>query len=242
MRIISDFKDYYDFLSDPSDTYHIWNRKTEIITIHKNDPNFKNLNNYYSNLNPYTHSIIGSRTWSKSIKEFNRDTIEFRTSLLMFCGNPYIIMTISEHPDRYFYFGKDDFEQIVKEYSAKNSRSHFWIKGNISAYESIMQGNMPHYLKNINLNFKCPIIHIKHIDYYDNRFKEFRFEIEINSSLKSIQFEKFMDPYNVFQSLDRYIWNDLAITSTIVDNISNQDKIESHGFDKWSFRKQSSKN
>lgn len=242
MRIISDFKDYYDFLSDPSDTNHIWNRKTEIITIHKNDPDFKNFNNYYSNLSPYTHSIIGSRTWSKSIKEFNRDTIEFRTSLLMFCGNPYIIMTTSEQPDRYFYFGKDDFEQIVKEHSAKNSRSHFWIKGNISAYESIMQGNMPHYLKNINLNFKCPIIYIKHIDYYDNRFKEFRFEIELNSSLKSIQFEKLIDPYNVFQSLDRYIWNDLAATNDIADNISNQDKIESHGFDKWSFRKQSSKN
>ena len=107
MRIISDFKDYYDFLSDPSDTYHIWNRKTEIITIHKNDPDFKNFNNYYSNISPYTHSIIGSRTWFKSIKEFNRDTIEFRTSLLMFCGNPYIIMTTSEQPDRYFYFGKD---------------------------------------------------------------------------------------------------------------------------------------
>ena len=49
MRIISDFKDYYDFLSDPSDTYHIWNRKTEIITIHKNDPDFTKiffLNNF----------------------------------------------------------------------------------------------------------------------------------------------------------------------------------------------------
>lgn len=241
MRIISEVKDYYDFLSDSSDKQHIWKRNNKLTYISKDDVNFKNFNNYYKNNNPYSHSVIGARSWSKSTKEFNRNVIEFKTSLLMVCGNPYIIMTVSENPNKCFYFDQDDFEQIIKDYSIKESRSYFWIKGNITAYEHIMQGNMPDYIKNINLNYKCPIIHIKHIEYYDDLSTTFNFELELNPSLKNIQFEKYHDPYTVFQNVERYIWNDMITTSDFEDNISNQDKIESHGFNEWSFRKPSTK-
>ena len=63
----------------------------------------------------------------------------------------------------------------------------------------------------------------------------------VNPSLKNIQFEKYHDPYTVFQNVERYIWNDMITTSDFEDNISNQDKIESHGFNEWSFRKPSTK-
>jgi hypothetical protein len=58
---------------------------------------------------------------------------------------------------------------------------------------------------------------------------------------------KIIDPFSAFNSIERYLTNELAKRDvkrdqSIKDNpVPDKIKAESHGFDKWSFRKESTK-
>ena len=62
-------------------------------------------------------------------------------------------------------------------------------------------------------------------------------EININPKLSQLNFEKQFDPYSAYQEIEMWIGGVLTNNETIPE-ISDKDKINQHGFDKWSFRKQ----
>lgn len=72
-----------------------------------------------------------------------------------------------------------------------------------------------------------------------NHTKDKTAEIEqwsdINPLLKDYEFQKILDPYSCYQELDMFISN-LAINE-VIPEMADKDKIASHGFDSWSFRR-----
>jgi hypothetical protein len=65
----------------------------------------------------------------------------------------------------------------------------------------------------------------------------------INPCLKNLQFQKVVDSYQAFQTIEQFLFGVLIAPDKPTLNISNEDKIIKHGFDtKWSFRKESTSN
>lgn len=65
--------------------------------------------------------------------------------------------------------------------------------------------------------------------------------LELNPSLKKLDFHKFKDPYTTYQDIFQYVAGVLNRPENNMVTISDKDKIHKHGFDKWSFRKMPTK-
>jgi hypothetical protein len=75
---------------------------------------------------------------------------------------------------------------------------------------------------------KHPIV-VVHKDYQEDR-------IVINDNLSKINFQKVIDPFTAFNQIQNFL-NNIAQPRKSIPEISDLDKIQSHGFDKFSFRK-----
>lgn len=65
--------------------------------------------------------------------------------------------------------------------------------------------------------------------------------LTINARLKDYQFMKIFDVVSCYQEISMYIGNELAKQEDPIIKHSDKLKAESHGFDKWSFRKMGKK-
>lgn len=63
-------------------------------------------------------------------------------------------------------------------------------------------------------------------------------QIILNPVLKEIEFYKKIDSFTAFQELSMFISGIMGGKSPCMIEISNDDKIAKHGFDKYSFRKE----
>jgi hypothetical protein len=61
------------------------------------------------------------------------------------------------------------------------------------------------------------------------------------SDLHKYKFQKVFGPYEAYQELEMYISNVLKLHEPVTIEVSEKDRLSKHGFDKWSFRKSSSK-
>lgn len=61
--------------------------------------------------------------------------------------------------------------------------------------------------------------------------------IESNVNLKELQFQKIVDPYTAFQEISMFIGGVLGNPEKEMTELTEKDRINQHGFDKWSFRK-----
>tara|TARA_R110000822_G_C15338795_1_gene495981 strand:+ start:38329 stop:38664 length:336 start_codon:yes stop_codon:yes gene_type:complete len=60
-------------------------------------------------------------------------------------------------------------------------------------------------------------------------------------SLKKLEFYKVFGAYEAFQKIEQYIANELVDRDVIDHEVSDKLKIQSHGFDEFSFRRSKSK-
>lgn len=59
----------------------------------------------------------------------------------------------------------------------------------------------------------------------------------VNSdNLKSMEFNKAMDPWSAYQEIDMYLGSTLVSDVDAMVRITDKDRIAQHGFDKWSFK------
>lgn len=65
-----------------------------------------------------------------------------------------------------------------------------------------------------------------------------KYEVCINPCLKDYQFFKILDPHTAYQELDMFVSGVLSANENNMVQIEDRYRIEQHGFDKWSFRKQ----
>ncbi len=99
----------------------------------------------------------------------------------------------------------------------------------------------------MNLRYKCPVIllDIQEQDLGPIREHEkdrFRVRITLNPRLADLEFQRILPPYDVFQSIETYLFNELAEQTNPPVEISDDIRRDAHGFDKRSFRKDPSKN
>lgn len=216
MRIISNFKDFYDGLNDGSDS-HIWTRHTSVVEISKTDPLFKS-----DWKNP---SAISYDSWRK--REGNRyvTRAEINFSLLVFCGQ---LIPFWQSGNRIGY----DLESLIA-YRAEmiGDQSSKWYTCWKESGRRLFDHELPAVYKSLNMKYKSPVLILSRSG------NTGKVEITLNPRLMSIEFHKYHDMYWTFQELERYLFNDMVEPCDPSITISDKLKAEAHGFrDKYSFR------
>lgn len=250
MRIIGKFHDYYDGVqsyNQDGNTVH-WVRKTEVIKLTNQEIKSKILGTKET---PLMSPLFDGSVFSSDEIETKKTEYAFSSSAIAFCGKvyPYIKVEttkksafIKPEPDvvKFFYDVKEYFKFLDEKSLAEDTPKYRRIY-----YSSI------NFLdkKDIEIFFDCqPFKNHTEIFFEYNTpiytvAKEGKLGIEgieINSCLKDIQFYKVFDPFQTFQEIEMFLTGVLPNNKKI-SVLSDKDKIQKHGYDKWSFRKKGEK-
>ena len=226
MRIISQFRDFYDGLSSPDDPA-VWLRQQKKITISPNDPLIKK------------NCPVGFEPWMDCtvIPCQRLAIVDF--GLIFFYGKlfPYW------KKDNAYSFSYDEY-CLTYNRTVPDNKWNIW---QTDAVRKLFALDFPSEYKQFNIRYKTPVLHLYRArepedDVVNRHSSSKKLILEFNPRLQELQFYKMLDAVSVFQELERYIFNDLAETPTPPENISDKDKAWAHGFrDKYSFRKEPGK-
>lgn len=240
MRIISNFKDYYDGVAKQGiDTEIVYARE-----IYEES---------YEKLNEQVFSYASIFFDVKGLNSL-RYSEKAELHYLGFCGKIYPFIKLFSHSItvnsenkressivlKKIFWSAESFIEYAKEHFTcfEKSTYRFWSKtddlGSESdikqAFKEIKNESM---MKELFFSFNSPIFLITP----GNRSHK----ITINPILKELEFFKVKDSYSAFQDLSMYVSGVLNQSDNAMIKISDADKIHKHGFDKWSFRKLPSK-
>jgi hypothetical protein len=225
MRIISKFHDYYDCIQkfgiDESIIYKREEEKIETILPKNIVDIIKNYPKIY-------------------IRENKMVNYEYFPSM----ASPFFIIIVDkcylgiEFNSIYFYN-----EQSFNNYLEKNKLKVEKLN------KPLLWGSMDIDIK-WSIDHKCPIFFydsdkqnespIHYLTYYRKPYDR-KYNIIKNPFLKNYEFYKVMEPFIIYQKIHQFISGILVNPEKEPWPISDKLKAESHGFDKWSFRKQASK-
>jgi len=214
MRIISHFKDYYDCMqATDEDRDLLYIRKQEVIKLEKRNP-------------------------------YDLDRV-----IVGFCGNIYYGARLSKYlytyPNRmetskWFFKYDGKIEQWVNNYYSKKEleefykSKYFWTQNKDIDTKFILNkwfsGSVEDiFYKKYFEQYNSPIFTIQGL--------ESESKLTVNAQLSLYNFQSFKDVHETYQELSIYM-NNLGSPMKPIPEISNEDMIESKGFDlKNSFRK-----
>ncbi len=238
MRIISyDNHDYYDTCKAyDHENVPIYHRKTE---QHKFE---------YSWINrdpPLIEELIPN-----NFIRFKTDEIYYKTFLILFCGKIYYGMMLEYKTHDYktdiskIVYNEEDFYKffednklnvdkiLTKDYFTKYTYNRYFAKNNIKSY---FAKNGSKYDLEIFRKYNSFIITFKEV----NRSSEYH--LTVNDILKKYDFFKVFDPFTAYQEINMFVSGFLTNPEKEMPKIPDNLKVQSHGFDKWSFRKMSEK-
>lgn len=253
MKILSDFKDYYDGIN---------------ASFHDDiEPVYRRLTNY----------IHLSGQGKKEEQEIQNALLpivslqkQLPASFLCFCGKVYPFFSLyhgysvelGKHIGYVFYY---DFEAYLKALLDKIQSDHLHGRPNLAEYNELASDKKRYAWDNrVQLNraffrdvyptldrsindatfrfFKTPCF-----IYYGNNSQVYTHDkinktqsnklLHINPRLSQLDFQKAMDPYLAYQELSMYIGNNLAEQMDPKTTLTDKERAETHGFDKWSFRR-----
>lgn len=208
MLIVSKFHDYYDCIKTFGiDKTIIYNRKTEIIK----ENIFDDKNNF-----------INDHFYYRSFRYLSGqpDVTRFKVSI---CGTVYSGLF---YDDKFFY-KLDTFLQAIKEFNVAYYQEFVDRNKQISSNFEIKNSEK---LFNKHIEYKTPIFTFR--ETYRNKKV-----VEKDSCLKEYSFEKIIDPFSMFQKIQQFISGILTNVEKEPWPISDKLRAESHGYDKFSFRK-----
>ena len=234
MRLVSNFHDYYDGVikNASHDTTHTFIRKTERIgTLETNYLTY----------------------WSFSIKG-DADYLVFQ-EIVGFCGKLYPMLKIAITPfspyeisGEHCVYSLESFEKILpleKLVPEKNSLSYFiplneripeWFSGILYPRWSLRSHQVNIYqnskLNNLFLDKSVSYFHVHGVR---------DIVIDAYPILKDLEFYQVFDSFTCFQKIEQFLTNELVKPDLVDVEISDVLKAESHGFDKFSFRKDPTK-
>lgn len=227
MRIISDFKDYYDSVQSlGQDRSLIYYRKTKEV---------------FSDAFPW----IGSSHYLSSIN--------YESFIIGFCGKIYPLIKISHvyqidpkvKYDETICYNLEEIDNLIKTHYRDKQIAGYLSKKRSDMYRNYWslgcrQQNFKEFFD------KC--------EEKKERYKEYFLEhpvfvvknrdrhryIEYNACLKDFNFVRQVDVFTAYQQIQMHISN-IAVPQKPIPEISNSDMIEAKGFDlKFSFRKDKS--
>jgi len=183
------------------------------------------------------------------------DIVDYR-GYVLFCGRfyPYweinekcrysfkaILKGLREPPVGYYNYADDEREvrkrrvKIAKQLeSRKSSRHPILYRTTLLTEKSLRE-----FRENVSLadteeilrKYHTPVIHFR-----DRKTVKTNL-IEINPRLNKLNFQSVVDPYTAFQEIEMFVGSQLAVQRDPEVHVSDEIKAESHGFNKWSFRR-----
>ena len=166
---------------------------------------------------------------------------------ICFCGNvfPGIIVdsvrgyngNIKEEQEIYY-----NFNDFLSKYNTQKSAwelSYDFDHTNLGVLQALFDGKLTS-LGRLNIEMKSPIILIGNVDSAQDFFainKPFALSIVMDANLKKLEFGKVMDANQCIQNVETFVSNQLVSDQMPMNPISDKLKAETHGFNKYSFRK-----
>ncbi len=245
MRIISKFHDYYDALNDGSDTDHVWKRETSSFLPDLQDPFFHTDN--WENSLPHLMHVVSVPKRSAVYSQgaiWRGDTDEYRRSLLLFCGTFYPFVRLPDQVCWDFH----SFAEAVRLAERPYSKHGFLTKQkDVQEQTQAMftQETILPRFRTLNLRYRCPILLMDIQEQplgpvREHEPERFRVRFTLNPRLADLDFALIIPPFEAFQRLEGYLFNELAEQNDPPVEISDTVRRDSHGFDKYSFRKEPS--
>ena len=214
MRIISKFHDYYDSVMRTGvDKECVYVRNEEEIILNE-------IWKHTGNLSDIKIESTQNKNYSCQIEKF----------IIGFCGKiyPCIEERISWRDYCYnhrqkiiFHYSKEFIDE--KDYDKYFYKGSFFDK-NFNEFESYFE------------KYKVPVF----VTLTDNLYSSGR-KLILNPQLKKYEFFKIKDSYTTYQEIYMYLSGVLGVNQKEIINISDKDKIKKKGFDKFSFKKISTK-
>lgn len=241
MKIISKFKDYYDFIAGhDSDSLLSYPRQFLGVVNEKNYKDIKEHNPIgIRNLVEYPQEVLDkikfkSYDYLRSSYRYSSSTIPEEKGFwifLAFCGTEYNIFRTSN--GEYIY----SIEEFIEKVDPKKELYFTKSYGNSSTYyESLGRENLTEYFKpkstNINELLNCPVL----VYYPTITCALSLYGYYINQRLLDLQFNKAIPPMECYQTV--YNWISAHKPEAPIPNSPNDmNRLESKGFDvKKSFR------
>ena len=248
MRIISKFHDYYDGLNDGSDQEHVWRRETSSFLVEQDDPFFFDrdweLSIYYQMAPLFVPNATPRYSKSGTFLRFDHD--EYRRSLLFFCGQVFPLVILADAVCWTFEEFETQIDLPNRPFNKQWERDRKSVYANARKMFSL--DSLPARYTTLNLRHKCPVLllDIQEQDLGPTRERHnyqdlYRVRITLNPRLADLKFQRVVPPYETFQRIEMYLYNELAEQVDPPVEISDEQRRDAHGFDKFSFRKPPSK-
>lgn len=226
MRIISREHDFYDVIQKyDEDRSLIYERSSQEIKI---DSPFKYPNPLY---------LVSDSKFG-----FNK-YLNVRKYLVGFCGKVYPMVRLwanlyGREPEAHCYSVAEIDTFIRSHYDEEDQDFYFesspkWKKylciTKRKEFSSYFEANHSRFAEYF-YEYKTPIFIIK---------EEFRnYTLTINGSLKEIEFYRIFDTNSAYQEISLFLGNELVEATRQIPRMGDQVKINAHGFNELSFRKE----
>jgi len=227
MRIISDFRDYYDCVQGMGvDLETVYLRKKEEYAL--TEFPFPKFRCYASQ----------SDNWF----------IKFNEYIIGFCGKIYPMLEVhySRWEDPVACFSVEDVDKCVEaHYRDKHVAAYQWNPKNKHRWKHFTYWPHNQRRKDVQKFFQaCADEQDRHAELfhahpifvarYDGSTK---MSITYNDELKPLGFIRRFDPYTAFQEIYMFMCN-MAKPDKPIPKVSDADMVTAKGFNKWSFRKE----
>ena len=237
MKIISNFKDYYDGVA------HNDYEKDQYKYIRERIPILR-----YFKSGPYSRAIKNIAAPFSGFRYIYRDggSVDPSFHLLGYCGKlyPYLALHYSNHralypllqgtgKERFYFYSFEEFQELIEKIGKPASKyfdSHNSLKKYVNSWNEVCKRAESTDIQGMFLEFGVPLFEISNPDRNDA-------VLTLNPVLSDLGFQKIKDPYTAYQDIDTFVSNDLVRIDNPADNFSDELKIHAHGFDKKSFRK-----
>lgn len=230
MKIISKYKDYYDFVAKiyGEDPKIIFNRKPyEFETTISYSPLESDFCSGLKQVMFNSTSVIASYH-NRVVLSKDRTPTEYYIDGIIVCGKLYIMshkLVNEKEPCQY--------EQIelltIQEYSDK-----YFKKSDLYINRIRSLCNADDKYIELNKRFNSPVVYLD-INTHKSSRNKLTCIVSTNLSLLERKFETKIDPYQMFQDIQMFVNNHLT-PEIIIEQVDDKYKILQHGFNKQSFR------
>lgn len=236
MKIVSKFKDYYDGVANSNvDKEIIYKRETSDVSkiIFEKDKTLCQSKGEHFRL-------------AQPVNGFEDEYVQ--TIFLGFCGHIYKGLKVYPYnrylrgenqtgESKFFWTAESFIEHAKKNYPSFDNKKRFSYYEKFSTQkvveEYFNETNSPQ-LEKLFFEYNVPVFTYFYQEKYTGHQE---IGLKLNPNLKDLEFFKAKDAFTAFQELYTFVSGYLNQDTNPMVQISNQDKIDKHGFDKWSFRK-----
>ena len=223
MRIISKFKDYYDScMKQGMDRSLVYVRKREEIGLDKVSDSL--------NEKKYKKMESGYLYYRRNMKS-DHPFFDVRQGAIAFCGKIYPYLSCKDQ----FFYSLESFEKHFEEFKKRypnriHSAKEYFKKNPVSENEAIF------------LELSVPVFTIHQEETWISKSRRYdrTWTLIKNPLLKDYQFYKIFDTFTTYQEIQMFLGNQLCETQEADVPVGDDvDLAKSKGYDKWSFRKES---